>query len=98
MSTRTLATIAAKSVIGGGILLTLAGLPSSCAHVHAMPDEDSPEWSCVDMGNRVCGPGNSNGAPAGCYDDGGVLFAAWPCAPWVPSDGYRHGNGTISYP
>lgn len=43
------------------------------------PLEDEPGWSCVDDGNRICGPGNANGVPAGCYDDGGVLVAAWPC-------------------
>jgi hypothetical protein len=32
--------------------------------------EDESGWSCVDMGDRRCGPGNSNGVPAGCYDDG----------------------------
>lgn len=40
--------------------------------------EDSPAWSCVDDGNRICGPGNGQ-APAGCYDIGGVMVAAWPC-------------------
>lgn len=42
-------------------------------------EEDSPEWSCVDDGNRVCGPGNANGVTPGCFDDGGVLEAYWPC-------------------
>lgn len=27
----------------------------------------------------MCLPGNSEGKPAGCYDDGGVLIARWPC-------------------
>lgn len=40
-------------------------------------DEDESGWSCVDMGNKVCGPGNSNGAPAGRYDEGGVLVEPW---------------------
>jgi hypothetical protein len=26
--------------------------------------EDESGWSCVDMGNKVCGPNNSNGVPA----------------------------------
>jgi hypothetical protein len=43
------------------------------------PQEDQPGWSCVDDGNRICGPGNDEGKPAGCYDDGGVMVAAWPC-------------------
>lgn len=39
--------------------------------------EDDPGFSCVDDGNKVCGPGNTNGAPAGRYDDGGVLIQPW---------------------
>ncbi|AXH46823.1 hypothetical protein SEA_ACOLYTE_80 [Mycobacterium phage Acolyte] len=62
------------------------------------PLEDEPGWSCVDDGNRICGPGNDEGKPAGCYDDGGVLVAEWPCKAWQPSDGYRHGDGTVTYP
>ena len=42
--------------------------------------EDDPSWSCVDMGNHICGPGNSNGVPAGRYDEGGVLVDVWPVA------------------
>ena len=52
--------------------------------------EDDPRWSCVDDGNRVCGPTNTEGKPAGCYDDGGVMVAPWPCEAWKPSDGYAH--------
>lgn len=63
-------------------------------HAKASPLEDEPGYSCVDQGNRVCGPNNSNGVPAGCYDDGGVLWKAWPCDPWKPSDGYVHGDGS----
>lgn len=43
------------------------------------PLEDETGWSCVDDGNRVCGPENDEGKPAGCYDTAGVLVAAWPC-------------------
>jgi len=50
-------------------------------------EEDSPSWSCVDDGNRICGPGNAQGAPAGCYDDGGVLIASWPCFVVETDDG-----------
>lgn len=49
---------------------------------------------CVDQGDRICSPDNVRGVPAGCYDDGGVLWAPWPCTAWQPSDGYRHGDGT----
>ena len=40
--------------------------------------EDESGWSCVDDGNRVCGPGNGQGVPAGRYDEGGVLVDPWP--------------------
>ena len=39
--------------------------------------EDDPSRSCVDMGNHMCGPNNSNGAAAGQYE-GGVLIDPWP--------------------
>lgn len=29
--------------------------------------EDEPGWSCAEMGNRICGPNNSEGVPAGDY-------------------------------
>jgi hypothetical protein len=38
--------------------------------------EDSPQWRCATGGNRVCGPGNSEGATPGCYR-GGVLVEPW---------------------
>lgn len=72
------------------------GLASAAQAVADPISDDDPGWSCVDMGNRVCGPGNSNGVTAGCYDDGGVLFKAWPCSAWKPSDGYRHSDGSIT--
>lgn len=67
---------------------TLIATAISCAGLALLPappsqaiEEDEPGWSCVDDGNRVCGPDNPEGKPAGCYDLGGVLIAAWPCAP-----------------
>jgi hypothetical protein len=51
------------------------------------PHEGDPGWSCVDDGNRICGPTNDEGKPAGCYDDGGVLVAPWPCHLVVNPDG-----------
>lgn len=66
-------------------LIALGVLSSPVAH--AAPNEDQPGWSCVDDGNRVCGPHNAQGAPAGCYDEGGVLVAAWPCYVVVNPDG-----------
>lgn len=61
-------------------------------------NEDDPGWSCVDDGNRVCGPGNSEGKPAACYDDGGVIVAMWPCKPWTPDMGHRDARGITTYP
>lgn len=46
--------------------------------------ESDEQWSCVDDGNHVCGPTNDEGKPAGCYGDGGVLVAVWPCSAWRP--------------
>ncbi len=43
-------------------------------------EEDESGWSCADMGNRVCGPDNPAGVPAGLYDQGGVLIDPWPVA------------------
>lgn len=33
---------------------------------------------CVDD-DHMCLPGNSEGKPAACYDEGGVIVALWPC-------------------
>lgn len=40
--------------------------------------EDESGFSCVDDGNKVCGPDNPAGVPAGLYDEGGVLIDVWP--------------------
>ena len=32
-------------------------------------EEDSPRWSCREMGNRVCGPDNAEGVEPGFYGD-----------------------------
>ena len=29
--------------------------------------EDSPQWDCTTMGNRICGVGNAQGVPTGDY-------------------------------
>lgn len=68
------------SLAAGGILLAV---PVALGNTYGFNDteiqEDSPAWSCVDDGNRICGPNNPEGQPAGCYDEGGVLVAHWPC-------------------
>ena len=80
----------ALAVIGAEVVLAAtfaaSGLIGLSGHAQAAT-EDSPSWSCVDDGNRICGPGNANGVPAGCYDDGGVLVAPWPCHVIVNPDG-----------
>jgi hypothetical protein len=82
-TTRALAAIAAKLALGTTLALGLMA-PHTVHTANAEPaclagQEDQPCWSCVDDGNRICGPGNAQGAPAGCYDEGGVLVTAWPC-------------------
>jgi len=49
--------------------------------------EDDPNWDCVTMGNRVCGVGNAEGVPAGCYNDNEELVAPWPCFVMTDDDG-----------
>ncbi len=55
---------------------------------NAQPIEDDLGWSCVDDGNRICGPGNGLGLPPGEYGEGGVMVTPWDrLAP--PSRGCR---------
>jgi hypothetical protein len=70
--------IAALALVG------LAFAPGVGVAYATTPNEDEPGWSCVDDGNRICGPGNDEGKPAACYDEGGVIVALWPCDPVVP--------------
>lgn len=76
-------TAARRVAFATGLALGLAiGVPTGgwIADAHAQPQEDEPGWSCVDSGNRICGPDSDDaGHTPGCYDDGGVLVAAWPC-------------------
>ena len=60
--------IAALAVLIGGGMLADPTL-----------EEDDIGWSCIDNGNRVCGPTNEQGFEAGCYNDQEVLVAPWPC-------------------
>lgn len=46
-----------------------------------------PAWDCATDGDRVCGPSNTSGKPAACYDEGGVIVALWPCHVVVDSNG-----------
>ena len=46
--------------------------------------EDSPEWNCATMGNRVCGPSSLT---PGCFNDNEEMVAPWPCFVVVDDDG-----------
>ena len=81
-----------KTTLAAGILIGAAiGVPIGPAIItaHAAPaiQEDDPGWDCVSMGNRVCGPTNSQGIEAGCYNDAAQLVAPWPCHVVVNPDG-----------
>lgn len=88
---RTKSALAALALAGAAFLPGIATCYIA-PNATAAPLEDEPGFSCVDDGNRVCGPGNSNGVPAGCYDDGGVLFKAWPCEAWSPASQSKIGD------
>ena len=50
-------------------------------------NEDDPGWNCATMGNRVCGVGNAEGVPAGCYNHNEEMVAPWPCFVMTDDDG-----------
>jgi DNA uptake protein ComE-like DNA-binding protein len=51
--------------------------PDTAASVAAAPvHEGDPGFNCATMGNHICGPDNTEGIPAGCYDHG-TLVVAW---------------------
>src|SRR5882757_7668717 len=83
-----LAALAAKVALGASLALGFGSLGTAHADQHF----------CVDDAPHVCLPGNSEGKPAACYDDGGVIVALWPCNPWEPNMGHRHADGTTTYP
>lgn len=84
-----LAALSAKVVLGASLALGFGSLPIAHADQTGVQgvQEGSPQWSCVDDGNRVCGPNNPEGQPAACYDEGGVIVALWPCHVVVNPDG-----------
>lgn len=88
------ASSAARARRAVAVLALATSTLANAAVAHAeSPQEDDPGWSCVDAGNRVCGPLSDDwGHTPGCYDDGGVIVALWPCEAWKPSDGHRHGT------
>lgn len=69
-------------------MLAASAIGGTAAVAHAQPAEDSPGWSCVDAPRHVCGPASDDyGHTPGCYDDGGVFVAPWPCHVVVNRDG-----------
>lgn len=51
--------------------------PAAKAQAVVFVEEDDPAWNCRTMGNRICGPGNSNGVTPGIYTSQGNLILAW---------------------
>lgn len=98
MFTKTMAAAAFAALafvpIGAAVVLSQAADAAPCAFAYACDgsgvqrvQEDDPGWDCITMGDRSCGPTNSNGFVAGCYDDTGAMVAAWPCHVVVNPDG-----------
>jgi hypothetical protein len=85
---RALALIGTEVVLAASI--AYAGVTGLHGTAVASPQEDDPGFSCVTDGNRICGPGNANGVPPGCYD-AGVLVAPWPCS-------WHEGTGALPGP
>ena len=94
MNRTTITLFAAKVALGSALALGFATMPYAMAHepgwhdayaaevgdnnADGIIDESESGWSCVDNGNRTCGLDNPQGAPAGRYDEGGVLVDPWP--------------------
>ena len=83
-------TTAHRITVAAGVLAAALGIPAVGA-AHADPvaqvQEDQPGWDCRTMGNRVCGPDNSQGLAAACYNDRAEVVAVWPCHVVVNPDG-----------
>lgn len=81
-SSRKLSLTTSTALVLGGVLLGAAiGVPVGpilIAQAQAQPavTEDDPGWDCRVQGDRVCGPTNDQGMPAGLYSNGS-LVAAW---------------------
>lgn len=73
-------TTAQRVAFGAGLFVgVLLGIPAGAAIAPAESapiQEDDPGWDCRSMGDRVCGPTNVQGVPAGLYR-GGQLVAVW---------------------
>lgn len=71
----TAAALAAGLVTGQAVAPTVIASVAAAAPVY----EDDPvtPWACARGGNRICGPGNPNHAPAGFYNRRGQMVKAW---------------------
>ena len=65
------------AIVAFGVPLAVGDSPIEEETTVTTVDEDSPQASCVDDGNRIYGPNNPEGVPPGHYDDGGVLDIPW---------------------
>ncbi len=64
--TRALAVTLSKVLLAWAILAPIAH--HSTAVDLTVTTEDSPGWDCRIHGNRICGPTNNQGVPAGNYN------------------------------
>ena len=73
---KTLVSHLVTAVLSAGIALTGAAalrgefsttVPDYVVTTSGIIMEDDPRWDCRVMGNRVCGPTNMQGVPAGDY-------------------------------
>src|SRR6266576_3959127 len=71
------ASTAVAAIVSGAVSSVPLAHNEPQAAAQATVWEDSPLWDCTMMGNHICGPGNTNGVPAGCYDQGGVMVKPW---------------------
>ena len=64
-------------VLGMSMAATFGAAVGVDAVASAAPTEDSVEWSCASMGNRVCSPTNQEGMLPGHYSINGLLDRPW---------------------
>lgn len=74
--TNTRPTLIAAALITAAIGIPLAGPTITIANASPAIQEDDPRWDCRVNGDRVCGPTNDQGVPAGLYADN-QLVTAW---------------------
>lgn len=77
-------------VVPAGELLpaptTSATTSTTAGSTNTSIQEDEAGWNCARNGNRICGPGNSEGATPGCYRDGHLVIS------WTRFELDQYGN------